>query len=185
LNVGGQTTGGGLPLFWFDGQGKSSFNNAYITASQQSDTSSWVGVRFSGTVCSMYCDNVRAEGVNASNPTQNALFYMDSGMTSGTSHGSVYLNGCRIAYGMQAPTANGRSDVGMVEKNGGILTMVGCVTQYATGIIQTGAGAVPVVNQTAGETYIYGMQRIGSWSAKPGVHNAAGTMVHDASVIDI
>jgi hypothetical protein len=185
LNVGGQTTGAGQPLFNFDGQGKSSFCNAYITASQPSDTSSWVAVRFGSTVCSMNLFNVRMEGVNASNPTSNALIDMASSLGTGTTLGSVYMSGCRIAYGMQAPTANGRSDGGMIQKAGGILTMVGCDTEYATGITQTGTGAVPLVYQTAGETYIYGQMRQGSWAAKPGVHAAGGTITHDASVIDI
>ncbi len=165
INIGSATVGNGGYIMRFDTLGKTNIGYIYCTA-RNGD----LGIRCSGNSPGLCFFGGSYEGQNADDPCYGNVIRVEGG--------TVRFRDPWIAFGMTNPTANGGNSQGMIHVTGGQVLIDGATYERATGVAET----VPLVYVSGGEVRVHNIMRSGSWTGKPRVLHAGGTLDADDTV---
>ena len=166
INIGTATLGNGGYIMRFDGLSKTNVGYIYATA-RNGD----LGIRCTGNSAGLVFFGGSYEGQNAGDPCYGNVIRVEGG--------TVKFRDPWIAYGMTNPTANGGNSLGMIHVTGGQVLIDGATYERATGVAET----VPLVYVSGGEVRVRNAMRSGSWTGKPRVFHAGGTVDVDDTVV--
>lgn len=175
----GPNVGPGNAHVRFDYLEKTTVGPLYITAE-----SGWRAIEVNGAAFNTTAGNLggplmftglRIEGRNAAAPGFGSMARVNGG-------GAVFRD-CWFSYGMSSPSTMGENpaDAGIIHQAGGQLLVDGCSYDRATGVAET----VPFVHSAAGWAKVGNVllgSKVSTWTGRPRVQNAGGTITTDSTV---